>query len=50
MRGAANSEFKIQNYARAAACGGHAKFGNELRASAAGRLRPADLFEVAYTV
>ncbi len=39
-----NSEFKIQNYARAAACGGHAKFGNELWASAAGRLRPADLY------
>ena len=55
LRGAANSEFKIQDsklrglfgYARAyipvraAACGVHAKFGNELRASAAGRLRPA---------
>ena len=26
------------------------RFGNELRASAAGRLRPADLFEVACTV
>ena len=46
-----HSRFKIQNYARVAACGEHARSGpagRELRASAAGRLRPADLSEVAY--
>ncbi len=37
----ANSAFKIQNYIRAAACGAR-KFGYELRASAVGRLRPAN--------
>jgi len=34
---------------RAAACGAHAKFGYELRASAAERLRPADRFAIEKT-
>ena len=44
-------KFSIQNselHTRAAVCGVHAKFGNELRACAAARLRPAGLFETEF--